>query len=453
MAAGHDAGTPDVTISDIVAEPTLSVEPVVMPPDGMNRVVAWVHATEQLDPRPHLRRNEIVCTLGSALVRGRSAERFVEALVSAGVSGLALGLGEVHLAPPAELVRACEASSLPLMLLPHGVPFLAVNDAILRRRTRLEDEARRQETVVLSQLLSSAREGKSEAELLLAAADVFSGAFEQGHFASAAPAWGGEGVGPSTMFLEQFGSILEFARLERDRETSEALQQAGQLISLIGEGLAHPAAVLPELETRNIAIGRMRVSIWPAGSEGSLAAHWPGAFLGVTQLGVVMIAEAGDPALLGAPGLVCGYSESSGVGELRRALSEATSALHLARSRGGIAGPESLVSLDALLEQQPTDRLAPFIEQLVTPLREADAIGRGDLVDTLSVFIGCDRQLQETADTLFVHVNTVRHRLARVRDIVGRDPLSAGDCTDLRIALWAAERRRVVGRRLARALS
>lgn len=453
MTATRDVGTPDVTIGDIVAEPALAVHSTVMPPGGMRRAVAWVHATEQLDPRPHLRRNEIVCTLGSALVRGRSAERFVEALISAEVSGLALGLGEVHLAPPEELVKACEAASLPLLLLPHGVPFLAVNDAILRRRTRLEDEARRQETVLLAQLLGSARDGCSEVELLLTAAEALGGPFCPGQSASVAPAWGGEGPGPSAMFLEQLGSILEFARLERDREVSEALQHAGQLISLIGEGLAHPAAVLPELEARGISTERMRVSIWPTGSEGSLAAHWPGALIGVAQSGVVMIAEAGDPSLLAAPGLVCGYSESGGIGELRRALSEAASALRLARSRGGIAGPESLVSLDALLEQQPPDRLAPFIEQLVAPLLEADAHGRGDLVHTLTVFVARDRQLQETADALFVHVNTVRHRLARIRELVGRDPLSPADCTDLRIALWAAERRRVVGHRLTRALS
>jgi DNA-binding PucR family transcriptional regulator len=73
-----------------------------------------------------------------------------------------------------------------------------------------------------------------------------------------------------------------------------------------------------------------------------------------------------------------------------------------------------------------------------------------ELLSTLRVFIDADGHLQATADRLYVHVNTVRHRLRRIRELSGRDPLSQNDLVDLRIALWTAERRKAVEHRLIR---
>ncbi|MFD2775210.1 PucR family transcriptional regulator ligand-binding domain-containing protein [Leucobacter albus] len=452
MVNSMRSAAPAVTIGDIVVDRDLAVECVVMPDGGLLRSVTWVHATEQLDPRPHLRRSEIVCTLGSALVREHSARFFVESLVAAGVAGVALGLGEVHLAAPAELVSECERQGLPLLLLPHGIPFLAVNDAILRHRSRIEVEARRQEAELMSQLMTAARNGSSESAMLAVVDGEYGGRIEVGDRLGV-PTWLGQGAGPSEGFLEQLGSVIELIRLERERETVEAFAQAGQLVGLIGEGLAHPAALLPELDRCGVGSSQLRVSHWPTGSEGPLTDKWPNAFIGVVAEGVVMIADASDPEEFRELGLVCGYSGVVRMEEMRRALSEARSALRLARSRGGIAGPDALVSLGALLEQQPADRLVPFIERLVAPLVAADSRGRGELVRTLTVFFEQEHHLQRTAAELYVHVNTVRQRFARIKDLVDRDPLSPGECADLRIALWAAERRRVIRRRLTQPLA
>ena len=445
-----------VTMADLIGDATLDLEPVHVPREALGRPVSWVHATEQIDPRPHLRAHELVCTLGSALVRPGTAEQFVAAVAAAGVTAIALGIGEVHLHPPRELVDACRALDVPLVVVPHGVPFLAVNDAVLRRRSELEGEVRRKETALISQLLELAREGASEAELRARASAVWGSRLDgraDGDDADSLVADdGSEPRGPSREFLEQFDSLLEFSRRERARDSVERLAQIGQLIDLVAGGLAHPAAILPEVESRGLDRSQLRVSCWPRGSEGALAAHWPAAIVGVSELGTVMVAGAGPVAALRAPGFVCGYSAVVDLSELRRALSEARSALRLARSRGGVAGPEQLVSLDALLEQHSGEQLMPFIEQLLTPLLESDEDGRGDLVATLTAFIDCDRHLQATAERLFVHVNTVRHRLGRIHELSGRDPFTLEGLVDLRIALWAAERRRAIGHRLIRPL-
>lgn len=457
-----------VTIKDLLDDVSLELEPVSVTSTAMLVPVSWVHATEQLDPRPHLRPSELVCTLGSALVRPRTSRAFVEAVVDAGASGICLGLGEVHLEPPHELVEACARVGLPLLQMPHGVPFLAVNDAVLRRRNQLESEVRRQETALLSKLMTLARGGMSEEDLLQTAERSIGGTLhrpteddrdrlaESGRPAQPTSygllAWHGEGAAPSEVFLLQLASVLDVASREQERERIERQQQLGQLFELIGKRLAHPAVVMPDIEASGLDQGRLRVSSWPEGSEGAVASRWPEALVGSTGRDVVVVSAPDLVSSIRGLGLVCGYSGIVQLGGLGGAVREARAALRLARSRGGLVGPEQLVNLEALLEQQPAERLAPFIEQLLAPIIRADEDGRGDLIETLTTFIAADRHLQATADRLFVHVNTVRHRLGRIQELSGRDPFSLSGIADLRIALWAAERRHTVGSRMIRPL-
>ncbi|PRI11948.1 helix-turn-helix domain-containing protein [Leucobacter massiliensis] len=442
-----------MTLADLIADRSLSLTPAVLPPSAIQRHVSWVHATEQLDPRPHLREYELVCTLGSALVRPGTAEPFVAALTDTGVSGIVLGLGEVHLEPPIELLDACRRAQLPLLLMDHGVPFLAVNDAVVRRRSQIASEARKRETALITQLLVRARTGAPEPELL---EDVRSTLGVEVRRRPDAPAGrldcpDSEGR-PSEAFLEQLESVLEISALEQDRQRAEHHARVGELIELIATGLAHPAAILPELESVGLASDRLRVSSWPSGSERTVARRWPQALTGATARRVVSIGVPGDVAEFGTLGLVCGYSAVVGLRELRRALNESHSALRLARTRGGVAGPQHLVHFDALLEQQSAEQLAPFVEQLLGPLRDADAEGRGELIRTLTTFLDCDRQLQAAASRLRVHVNTVRHRLGRIHELSGRDPLTFAGLVDLKVAVWAAERSESVGARMIRPL-
>ena len=138
--------------------------------------------------------------------------------------------------------------------------------------------------------------------------------------------------------------------------------------------------------------------------------------------------------------LPCGYSNSVDIDDLPRSIAEARAALELARRRGGAVGPGALTSLEGLLEQRPEQRLAPFIDQLLTPLIAADDRQGSRHVDTLRTFLRLDGSLQGTAKDQYLHVNTVRHRLARIHQITGRDPMVFADRVALAIALWAYDR-------------
>lgn len=61
-----------------------------------------------------------------------------------------------------------------------------------------------------------------------------------------------------------------------------------------------------------------------------------------------------------------------------------------------------------------------FGEEFMRPIRECDATGQ--LLETYRAFIDSGAKVQATAARLKVHENTVRYRLARIKDVVGKDP-------------------------------
>ncbi|GAA1593844.1 PucR family transcriptional regulator [Leucobacter chromiireducens] len=445
---------PDVTIADIARDELLPITIITLAGKDATSPVTWVHTTERADPRPHLRANELICTLGSALVHPGAAGEFVGALAASKVAGVVLGLGEVHLSTPPSLIAACEEHGLPLLAIPHDVPFRAVDEAISRRRGQIEDEARKREVAALTALTSLAREGASAQQMLASAGNALGGTLQSPEPTLGSPEvqWDGPGLPPSAEFLQQFAALLDLAQLERTRGRAEQHARLGQLIELVSRGLAHPAALAPELTARGLSETALQVSLWPAGSASTLESRWDSVLVGAFEHSVVMLSAPLEREALHALGLVCGFSATIDLPNLRRGVNEAKSAFTLSRNRGSVAGPLDLVSLDALLEQQPADALAPFIEALIAPLIDSDGEQKGDLVKTLEVFIANDRRIQETANQLFVHVNTVRHRLTRVRDLTLRDPLTFAGLADLRIALWAYDRRRLIAHRLTRPL-
>jgi DNA-binding PucR family transcriptional regulator len=93
------------------------------------------------------------------------------------------------------------------------------------------------------------------------------------------------------------------------------------------------------------------------------------------------------------------------------------------------------------------DHLAPLLEVLkndpgkaayylglLRPLQEYDRAHYGDLVKTLAAYLRHGGNSTQTADALFMHRNSLRYRLARIRAISGMDL----DDPDTRLALQVA---------------
>lgn len=113
---------------------------------------------------------------------------------------------------------------------------------------------------------------------------------------------------------------------------------------------------------------------------------------------------------------------------------QAEGALAVALRRGlhlvehGEVGAGSVVPLLA------DDAVRAFAEGLLRPLREHDATSRGDLVASLTAWLSRHGQWDAAAADLGVHRHTLRYRMRRVEEILGRSL----DDPDVRMELWLA---------------
>ncbi|MGW2311663.1 PucR family transcriptional regulator, partial [Actinomadura luteofluorescens] len=137
------------------------------------------------------------------------------------------------------------------------------------------------------------------------------------------------------------------------------------------------------------------------------------------------------------------WSEPAGVGSpgplehLPVSLAESLTALDTARRTGGVVHAADLATFQALLGRLEQHQLAPFVEQIARPLSDYDAAHGTRLTDTLRTFLDMGGAVGATSRALFLHPNTLRHRLSRIESLTGRDPMRFDDRVALAIAVWA----------------
>ncbi|HET8616558.1 MAG TPA: PucR family transcriptional regulator [Actinomycetales bacterium] len=456
-----------VTLGDLAAVPGLRLRWVLHAGIGASRVVRWASTTELLDPSRYLKGGELVCTVGSMLTDDSSCHQFVTALSSAGVTGLCFGTGDVHATIPAALVDACATAELPLVEAPPGAPFIAISEHLAGSLVAAQATADQVRQRLVSRLLAQVRTRAPLVDLLAITGDAVGGRLdvvtEEAEAARpgredgavrvplAQPGtslrWRGEGDPPSTNLLEQVARVVDVSMSELDIEATLGRERAGQLLDLVGSGLAHPVALRPLLDAQGVEQESMVASAWTSGAAALLVRHLPTALVGEMPNLTIAVTQGVDEVLTTAAALAlpCGYGSRTSLVELGRSITEARAALTLAQRAHTPMGPESLTTLAGLLELQPPQRLRPFVDQIIQPLVECDNARRTNHVETLRTFLRLDGRLQATATELFVHVNTVRHRLTQIHEMTGRDPMVLADRMALMVALWAFDHQQPLG--------
>lgn len=133
---------------------------------------------------------------------------------------------------------------------------------------------------------------------------------------------------------------------------------------------------------------------------------------------------------------------------LRGPLYEAREACRVLRRRS--AGPpvawfHELETHRLLLGGQDRDALLRFGHNVLAPMREYDQRQGGRLEETIRVFLANDGKLAATAADLYIHVNTLRNRLAKLAELTGRDVMTTAGRVDLFLALEADDIARPIG--------
>ncbi|MFI6880833.1 PucR family transcriptional regulator [Streptomyces sp. NPDC050400] len=132
--------------------------------------------------------------------------------------------------------------------------------------------------------------------------------------------------------------------------------------------------------------------------------------------------------------LVIGFSAPAGPIAAATAFKQAEQALSVARRRGRILVEHEDVAAGSVLPLLGDDAVRAFADGLLRALRDHDATGRGDLVASLRAWLSRHGQWDAAAADLGVHRHTLRYRMRRVEEILGRSL----DDPDVRMELWLA---------------
>jgi sugar diacid utilization regulator len=116
------------------------------------------------------------------------------------------------------------------------------------------------------------------------------------------------------------------------------------------------------------------------------------------------------------------------------ALKRGLDVLRVLGRRGEIVAESSLALYGLLFEQRPAGEVAGFVDNLAGPLLAHDEKRRSELAKTLLAYLESGYNAKQTADSLGVHINTLRQRLEVVDTLLG-DWRSAGRALELHMAL------------------
>jgi purine catabolism regulator len=93
---------------------------------------------------------------------------------------------------------------------------------------------------------------------------------------------------------------------------------------------------------------------------------------------------------------------------------------------------EDFELIDALLAAADPVELRARVDLILDPLRD-----HPQLLDTLAAYLAADQNVKGAAETLHVHPNSLRYRLGRVEELLGRSLRSPATMADLYVALRA----------------
>ncbi|MBB3727627.1 PucR family transcriptional regulator [Nonomuraea dietziae] len=449
---------------------------------SLDRPVRWVAVSELEDPTPFLEGGELVLTTGMRLTSGFSA--YVGRLVERGVAGLGFGVGLTHDDVPAELVEAAMAAGLPLLEVPRETPFIAIGKTVSELLAAEQyDEISRAFAAQGRLTRAALRPEGTHAVIDRLAKEVGGWAAligESGEVAHATPDARLDTVLPALDRLRRGSHRQEPA--ERPL-SSVALSSPGEHVivqplsgtsrrirGFFAVGAPHPfspvahtvvnaagslltlaleqgrsqlaaergvrAAVLSlllagEVERARAALAPMGgrlpaepVTVLAADGE-TLEAMDPRTF---TTEGLALVEEV-PPGLEGPVGV----SSPVPYGELDSAIEQAGRALEAARkAEGGTVRFADLAGQGLLALLDPAAAHA-FSSALLAPLNEYGS--RADLVESLRAYLGANGHWDAAAQRLGVHRHTLRYRMKRVSELLGRDLDDPGVRAELWIAL------------------
>jgi purine catabolism regulator len=227
------------------------------------------------------------------------------------------------------------------------------------------------------------------------------------------------------------------ARAHADAHGHGRAPGAGGAAAAAGELGGDPLGELAESMESAAARSGEAVLVVPDGERlVVLAADGGAAVAACTQYAAALEAARAvpEPARGDEEELVVGLSAPAGPIAAAAAFKQAEQALSVARRRGRVLVEHEQLAAGSVVPLLADDAVKAFADGLLRALHEHDATGRGDLVASLRAWLSRHGQWDAAAADLGVHRHTLRYRMRRVEEILGRSL----DDPDVRMELWLA---------------
>ncbi|TDC81327.1 PucR family transcriptional regulator [Actinomadura sp. 7K507] len=467
------------TLASVAALPQLGLRSLT---GGLpDATVMWVAVSELEDPTPFLEGGELLLTTGMRLSPAGAAG-YVSRLVGRGVAGLGFAVGVIHDTVPAELAAAARDQGLALLEVPRPTPFIAIGKAVSRMLAAewYEDVTRAfqaQRELTRAALTGPGALVTRLARLLGGWALLLDPSGSVQHAEPAGAAGRAEALSPELARLRKSPK----ARANDVPSSSMALSLPGEhiVVQRIGLGgrpsgflavgtgaplphVAHTivgaAVALLTLQSEAPRTGRdLRASLAALllgrPGDGPAVPHGPVRVLACAGGAAVLDVLESDPAgerclalpldghlavivpdglsgtietLLASTGAI-GVSDPAS-GELAAALRQAEETLAAASRSGQDVLHHSALPGQGVLGLLEPDLARAFAGTLLAPLREED------LVETVRAYVAANGQGEAAARALGVHRHTLRSRMRKAAEVLGRDP----DDPAVRAELWIA---------------
>jgi purine catabolism regulator len=449
--------------------------------------VSGVHVSELADPTVYLSGGELLLTTGMSLTgRTGQARAYVARLVRSSVAGLGIGLGPVHQVVPAAMVRACDDAGLPLFVIPAPTPFLTIarsywgqvasagqaelNASLGAHRALITATRRPDPVAALLRVLADGVRGwaaqldrggavgevwpisardtaarvREEIGWMRAAGPHASAAFsiDDGDVVVQPLSRGDRAIGflatgathrlqhDDRQMILAAGALLALQLDQRDRERSRRDAERSCVLLLALDGRADAGrALAADLRHRWIGTPAVLIAVAAApelAPEDLAGAQSPQVWWARKDDALWLLAES--PA---AQQILAELEATAGSGPLRAASGRVTSTSDLPAVQAALRA-----RLGRLAPGQVVDRSAD-----VHASRAADQVARlaaypsSDLAAAVGAYLAHQRRWDAAAQSLGVHRNTLRQRLARAVEVADLDLDDPDQASHLWIAL------------------
>ena len=351
--------------------------------DGMGNIVSWVHTIEDSEAALFLHGNELVFTTGIAH-NGKEDSgwmmSFVKSLAEENVSGLVVNLGPYITSVEADVISYCNQNSFPLLQIPW--------------KTRIVDITRE----FCNRIIENDREEESIGVI--------------------------------------FRNIIFYPNDIREYEST--LERNGFNL--------HGNYCIVGMRSESTGHSDMQNVRYQIEKKGHFLGYRYGAFLKGNDIFVVFC-DVQDKDLralienLKRPGMkTAAGSNHSRLSEISRDFRKVTSLLESRYLHDDdCLFYDELGIKKILLSVDSTETLEEYDNNILGKLKRYDRENDTGYMKLIRTYIEHDGSVQEAADELFLHRNTINYQLGKIRNIIGMDMTSLSDRLSVKLALEIEE--------------